>query len=277
MEKNNKFKIIIPFYNPGDYLDLAINSVLTQDYDNFDVLFIDDCSTDQSYSKIPACSYKNDENGNPVLDENGELIIIEKHPILEVTKCNKINAWRSNSRMTALPNIHNAIINYSDDPDDIIFILYGDDWLSNKNVLKKINQAYNESECLITYGSAKLSDGKKSYSSQYRENEFNYIRKITQKFTYPITFRRSLYDKFIELDPKCQQFLDKENKWFNCCSFQAITFPLLEIAGFYRTYYINEILYIYNVDNPLNSERNNPNSYFETQEIIFNKPTLIKK
>lgn len=277
MEKNNKIKVIIPFYNPGDYLDLTINSVLTQDYDNFDVLFIDDCSTDESYNKIPACNYKNDENGNPILDENGELIIVDKHPILEITKCNKINAWRSSNRMTALPNIHNGIINYSKDPDDIIFILYGDDWLSNKNVLKKINQAYNESDCLITYGSAKLSDGKKSYSGQYKESDFKYLRKITQKFTYPITFKRLLYDKFIELDPKCEQFLDKENKWFNCCSFQAISFPLLELAGFNKTKYINEILYIYNVDNPLNSEKSNSDLYFETQELIFNKPTLINK
>ena len=71
----NKIKIIVPFFNPGDFLDNCISSVLTQDYDNYEVLFIDDCSTDNSYSKIPSCIYKTDSENKPILDENGECII----------------------------------------------------------------------------------------------------------------------------------------------------------------------------------------------------------
>ena len=59
---NNKIKIIVPFYNPGKFLDRCVNSLLTQDYDNYEILFIDDCSSDGSFSKIPAVKYKGDEN-----------------------------------------------------------------------------------------------------------------------------------------------------------------------------------------------------------------------
>ena len=59
----NKIKIIVPFYNPGKFLNRCVNSLLTQDYDNYEILFIDDCSSDDSFSKIPAVKYKGDENG----------------------------------------------------------------------------------------------------------------------------------------------------------------------------------------------------------------------
>jgi len=275
MSKTNKIKIIIPFYNPGDYFDMCINSVLTQDYDNYEVLFIDDSSTDDSYKKIPDCTYQTNEKNEPIRNEKGELIITEIHPILEITKCLKVNAWKSSRRLTALANIHNAIINFSTDPDDIIFILYGDDWLVNKNVLKKINENYNEHNCLLTYGSSKLSDGKKCYSSNYSEKEFSIIRKVTPKFSHPLTFRKSLYNKFCELDPRFDQFIDKTNNWFTSCSNYAIFYPLAELAGYEKTLHINDIIYIYNIDNPLNSEKLNSDLYYDNLESIKEKKQLI--
>ncbi len=275
MSKNNKIKVIIPFYNPGDYFDMCINSVLTQDYDNYEVLFIDDSSTDDSYKKIPDCTYQTNEKNEPVRNEKGELIITEIHPILEITKCLKVNAWKSNRRLTALANIHNAIINFSTEPDDIIFILYGDDWLVNKNVLNKINQHYNEHDCLLTYGSSKLSDGKKCYSSNYLEKEFPIIRRVTPKFSHPLTFRKSLYNKFCDLDPKFKQFTDEKNNWFTSCSNYAIFYPLADLAGFEKTLHINDIIYIYNIDNPLNSEKVNSDLYYDNLESIKEKKRLI--
>ena len=275
MSKKNKIKVIIPFHNPGDFLDMCINSILTQDYDNYDVLFIDDSSTDDSYNKIPACTYQTDEKNEPMRDEKGELIITDIHPILEITKCTKVNAWRSNKRLTALPNIHNAIMNMSQDPDDIIFILYGDDWLVNKNVLSKINDYYNDSNCLLTYGSAKLSDGKKCYSNPYTEKEFSVIRRITSKFSHPITFRKSLYSKLEEVDPNFNSFTDNEGKWFSCCSNMALFYPLAELAGFNNVLHIKDLIYIYNIDNPINSEKSNSDLYYNTQDLIQNKKSLL--
>lgn len=277
MSNSNKFKVIIPFHNPGDYFDLCINSILTQDYDNYDVLFIDDLSTDGSYEKIPACTYKVDNDNKPVLDENGDLIITEKHPILEITKCNNVNAWKSSIRFTALPNIHNGIINFSKDDDDIIFILYGDDWLVNKKVLSNLNQFYNENDCFLTYGSAKLADGKKCYSTEYKENEFKYLRNITPKFSHPISFRKSLYNKFIKNDPTFEQFSDKNGQWFSTGSNFAMFYPLAELAGFEKTKHYKDIIYIYNNNNPLNSEKINSDLFYETQELIQNKKSLILK
>ncbi|MGD9900528.1 MAG: glycosyltransferase, partial [Calditrichaceae bacterium] len=44
--------VVIPSYNQGKYIEKAINSVLTQDFDNFELLISDDASPDNSWEII---------------------------------------------------------------------------------------------------------------------------------------------------------------------------------------------------------------------------------
>lgn len=44
--------VIIPSYNHSQYIESAINSVLTQDYDNFELIVVDDGSKDQSHKVL---------------------------------------------------------------------------------------------------------------------------------------------------------------------------------------------------------------------------------
>jgi len=63
--------ICIPNYNTEKYLDVCIQSALNQTYNNIEVIFADDCSTDRSYSVAEKYSnqvkiYKNEKNiGQP--------------------------------------------------------------------------------------------------------------------------------------------------------------------------------------------------------------------
>jgi len=274
MAEKSRIKVIVPFFNPGDHFDLCINSILTQDFDGYDILFIDDGSTDGSYSKIPACTFKTNEKGEPLKDENDKVIIEDKHPLLEITKCDKINAWKASERLTALPNIHNGIVNFCESPDDIVFILYGDDWLPSKNTLSRIQEEYEKTGCLLTYGSARLSDGRKSYSSPYTEKEFKNLRMMTPKFSHPLSFRKSLYDRMLTLNEKFYHFTNSRNDWFTMCSNFALAYPLLEVAGHSKVSHINDIIYVYNTDNPLNSEKSNPDLYHEIQDEIQSKKPI---
>ena len=44
--------IVIPVYNCEDYLEFFLNSLLKQNIDNYEVIIIDDCSTDNSLNII---------------------------------------------------------------------------------------------------------------------------------------------------------------------------------------------------------------------------------
>lgn len=46
--KKNKFSIIVPVYNVEKYISKCIESILSQDYDNFELIIVNDGSTDKS-------------------------------------------------------------------------------------------------------------------------------------------------------------------------------------------------------------------------------------
>jgi glycosyltransferase involved in cell wall biosynthesis len=47
-----QISIILPVYNGIKYLEESITSVLQQDYNNFEFLIVDDCSTDSSWEYL---------------------------------------------------------------------------------------------------------------------------------------------------------------------------------------------------------------------------------
>jgi glycosyltransferase EpsE len=49
---SEKISVIMPVYNRENYLDDSIQSILKQSYKNFELIIIDDCSTDNSKNKI---------------------------------------------------------------------------------------------------------------------------------------------------------------------------------------------------------------------------------
>lgn len=275
MEKKlNKIKVIIPFYNPGQFIEMCINSVLTQDYENYEVLFIDDCSSDGSYDKIPACTFKTNADGKPELDSEGNYIIESKHPILEITKCKNVVAWRASERNTALPNIHNGIVNFCTDPDDIVVIWDGDDWAINKNTLSFINDFYNENDCWFSYGSAIWTDGRKCFSRPYTKENFSKIRKIPYQISHLRTWRAGVYHQIIKQDPELKCFKDKDGEWYRSCYDVPLCFALCEISGFDKVKHNSKPIYVYNRDNPISDDKVDQNLQTSIHIETSNKPSF---
>src|SRR5258708_2734004 len=50
--QSKPFVIVIPSYNNEQFCERNLKSVLSQKYDNFRVIYIDDCSKDGTYGKV---------------------------------------------------------------------------------------------------------------------------------------------------------------------------------------------------------------------------------
>src|SRR5688572_16773922 len=66
--KQTCISVILPVYNGGEYLKQSVESVLTQSLNNFELLILDDCSTDGSWSYLQSLDdnrielYRNEKN-----------------------------------------------------------------------------------------------------------------------------------------------------------------------------------------------------------------------
>ena len=57
---NPKVSVIVPNYNHSRYLNVRIDSILSQTFQDFELIILDDCSTDNSKEIIDA--YSNDNH-----------------------------------------------------------------------------------------------------------------------------------------------------------------------------------------------------------------------
>ncbi|MCB0410707.1 MAG: glycosyltransferase family 2 protein, partial [Flavobacteriales bacterium] len=48
MTKNPKISVIMPTYNGKKYIKYAIESILNQTYEDFELIIVNDCSTDNT-------------------------------------------------------------------------------------------------------------------------------------------------------------------------------------------------------------------------------------
>lgn len=242
--KNNKFVIITPFYNPGEFLDKCISSLITQKYDNYKMVFIDDMSTDDSWNKLP---------------HEDERVVCIKNSV----------------RKTALENIHNAIMDHCE-KDDICILVDGDDWLNNKKVLNYLNDFYNENDCWISYGQASWTDGRRGFASEYSEQEFSNIRKVPFRVSHLRTFRAGLYQRIKEQDPNFSCMKDSNGDFYKMTYDVAIMFPIMEMAGYEKTKFNDTILYIYNRENPISDDKVNQQLQWDIHKEISDKKMFNK-
>lgn len=76
---NQLVSIIMPNYNGAEYLENTIKSVLAQTYTNWELLFVDDCSTDNSLEIVQAFQdeririFKNEKNSGAAVSRNYAL------------------------------------------------------------------------------------------------------------------------------------------------------------------------------------------------------------
>ena len=217
--KRNKIKVLVPFYNPGHYLEKCANSLLAQDYGDFQIIFIDDSSTDGSASRVPV--------------EDSRVTLISNK-----TRCG------------ATKNLHRVLRDWCE-PDEIAVLVDGDDWLAGPDALTHIDWFYREYDCWVMYGQFLYSTGAYGICKPYPDRKsFSRLRDVWYS-SHIKTFRSGVYHKIEEQDPLYSCLKDSSGRWYTTAWDMALMYPVMELAGFDRVKYNDTVLYIYNVENPL--------------------------
>jgi glycosyltransferase involved in cell wall biosynthesis len=234
----NHFKIVIPSFNNEEWLKACIKSVKRQNYQNYQCIIIDDCSTDNS------CS---------IIDEE-----IEGHPNFVFV--------RNKEKKLALRNIYEAIELSNPSPEDIVITLDGDDFLYGTGVLSRVNEIYNENDCWVTYGSyiEYPSSRRGKFSSKIPDSviDNNSFRESAWMSSHMRTFKIKLWNKIEK-----QDLLEPDGRFCDGAWDMVFMFPMLEMSG-HRSHFIEDILYIYNRKNPLNEDKVNHSKIINSENRI---------
>jgi len=138
---NYKIGIIIPNYNYEHTIAKCLTSIFNQTYQNFEIIFVDDMSTDKSV-QIVSKTYS-DFLSKQTLDKDfGELKIIK-------LKQKRLNGGARNE----------GYLHLSDDVDYVYYI-DSDDWLYNDECLEEINRKLQSKPDVLFVGMAKYKNNK---------------------------------------------------------------------------------------------------------------------
>ena len=233
----NRCVFIIPFRNVRPYIRQCYESILNQSNKNWIAIFCDDCSDDDTISEI----------------EKDSRFIIRK----------------TENRITALPNIHYAIMESNLNDDDIICILDGDDFLIRNDSLDIIDLMYKDNT-LLTYGQYSWPNGSIGHCMPYTTQLFSNLRKGGYWASHMRTFKFKLYKEILNQDPNLTCFKDKDGNFYKTCYDIAIMTPLMEIAGLENIKFNPIPIYYYRIYNG-NDHYLYGSLQKETEKEIFNK------
>ena len=227
-ERAPKIHLFITHYNTIQYLQKCLNSIFQQICTiPFQAVLVDDASPDAYITEFL------DEWQNK---EPTRLLIV-----------------RNKERVGKGANLFRCLDAARCDPEDIICVLDGDDWLASPYSLQTVLERYQNTNCWVTYGSYRCSNGDQGfctvpltehhYTSEKRGRGF---RECGWVFSHLFTARAFLWNKL----PKDLNIFNGKQTMFTAD--QVFNIPLAEMAGSSRVQYIDQALMIYNNENPMN-------------------------
>lgn len=232
--------IITASYNNQMWIPRYFDSIIKQTYTNWILVYIDDFSSDSTLEDLQK--------------------LVSEHNLND-----RVTIIHNNERHGHLYNQYHAI--NSLDPNSIVVILDGDDWLYDNDALAVINNAYQNENVWITYGQFWYwKKNKKGFCREIPAEtvQKNALREITWRTSHARTFYAGLFQQIRIED------LMYNGDFFPKCADVCTMYPMLEMAGtHYR--FIPKVLYMYNDDNPI-SFHYDPSQQRKLEEYIRAMP-----
>jgi glycosyltransferase involved in cell wall biosynthesis len=221
----NRIVAIIPFHNASPFIKECYASLRSQHYRNYTLLFCDDCSDDGSADLLP---------------QQEDILLIQQQ-----------------ERSYALKNIYDALSAFDFEEDDILAFVDGDDFLPHPEVFATMNDIYQQTSCLLTYGQYNTDTGLPGHCLPYTRAEFENLRKNDWVASHLKSFKYKLYRAFLEQDPTAKAYKDEKGTFYSMAYDVALMYPLMEIAGYEHVYFNERIVYTYRIhaQNEMNINR----------------------
>ena len=214
------FSITVNTFNHSEWIERCVRSCIEQDYDNFEVIVLDDISTDGTFE---ICEKIKEEAGERlIVIQNKEKIYSQVKNILTLTEMSR--------------------------PNSVVVSVDGDDWLKDNQILNKLEGVYRNGDVWMTYGKYEEypSGHAPSEYHAYPTNivEMNQFREYNWLASHLRTYKRELFLLINQEDFKLEN-----GEWLDVTGDQAFMLPMLEMSGD-KSRFIEEVLYVYNVANP---------------------------
>ena len=214
----NHFIVISPCYNVIPYVEKCVDSIMTQKYDDFEYMLVEDCSTDGTREKVIA---------------------------LQSKYCFNV-CYNPERTESPLGNFVKGIDLSPGDDEDIIVTVDSDDWLIDDTVLAFLNEVYQDPDVWMTYGSFISDSGNIQGMCKPLTDTRNYRRLTTWVTSHMRTIKRKLWNKIKDADLR-----DHNGKYYVYYPDTAYMFPAVEMAGLQHCRFIDKVLYVYNDRSPL--------------------------
>ena len=242
-------------YNNASYVEKNLLSVLSQDYDNYHILYIDDASTDGTKERVKQIIGKHDPRGRIRLIENRE-------------------------NRGAMHNLYHAV--HTCKNGEIVVTVDGDDFLAHPHVLQSLNAYYANPNVWLTYGNYEgytFHSVEAGFTPEEKAHFKGICRPLNLKAlkkkgirAHPFvtshlrTFYAGLFKRI-----KRQDFLH-EGKFFSITYDMACMLPMIELAEGHE-YFIEEVLYLYNLENPISDFRRDRQEQLKIERLIRSLPS----
>jgi glycosyltransferase involved in cell wall biosynthesis len=237
--------VLITSYNNKKWVSKNLTSVFNQLYTNYRTIYIDDASPDETSTLVES--------------------LIKKNP----SQANRFRLIRNQNRKGGLCNLYEGVWSCRD--EEIIVNLDGDDWFASPYVLKTINQAYSTQNIWLTHGTL----------IEYPKKALGWSIPIPPKIIEEHAFRTHRCPSHLKtfytwLFKKIRvEDLKINGEFFPMTWDQAIMFPMLEMAA-ERHSFLSEILYVYNMSNPINDHKVNATLQRDLEKLIRSKPKYTR-
>lgn len=224
VSKEREFVVVVPSFNNDAYFERNLDSIFSQEYKNYRVIYIEDFSTDNTYANVKD--------------------YIERKGVQDV-----VTLIQNQENRKALYNLYTAVHSCSN--DQIVVLLDGDDWFAHPYVLRDLNHYYEDENVWMTYGQY----------MRHPDNQMGMCAPVTKKFLHNAEMRankwqyshlRTFYAGLFKR-VKLQDLIEN-GKFLSVAWDLAIMLPMMEMAR-EHAYFTPDVFYVYNYETPLNDAK----------------------